>query len=132
MGCLDGSSGQPEPGVGLQAASDTKSQIIHVDPHGAYDLIQGERPPVVLDIRTAEELSSGIIDGAVHRDFRSEDFTASLADLPVDRTILVTCASGGRSRRSLAVLQRAGFTNLVHLDGGMQAWAATGLPVSKP
>ena len=118
--------------AGLQVASNIKAQVIHVDPQGAYALMQGESPPVILDVRTVAELSSGIIDGAVHRDFRSEDFAASLADLPADRPILVTCASGGRSSRSLAVLQRAGFSNLVHLDGGMQAWAAAGLPVTKP
>ena len=131
-GCLDGSAGQTEPGAGLQAASNIKAQVIYVDPQGAYGLIQAESPPVILDVRTAAELSSGIIDGAVHRDFRSGDFAASLAGLPPDRPILVTCASGGRSSRSLAVLQRAGFTNLLHLDGGMRAWAAAGLPVAKP
>ena len=30
------------------------------------------------------------------------------------------------------LLQAAGHTDLVHLDGGMNAWRAAGLPVVKP
>ena len=123
-GCAGGSADQ--------GAAEAGAQVVHVDPQGAQALLRGDTPPVVLDIRTAGEVASGIVDGAVHLDFHGKDFASSLAGLPTDRAILVTCASGGRSTRALPVLQAAGLTDLVHLDGGMNAWRAAGLPVVKP
>lgn len=46
------------------------------------------------------------------------------------KNLLVACAAGKRSAMAAAELSQAGYTNLLDVDGGFQAWTAAGLPVS--
>ncbi|MEZ4667215.1 MAG: molybdopterin-synthase adenylyltransferase MoeB [Anaerolineae bacterium] len=47
-----------------------------------------------------------------------------LAQIPLDREIVVLCRSGKRSADSIKFLQQAGYTNkLVNVKGGILAWA---------
>jgi rhodanese-related sulfurtransferase len=39
------------------------------------------------------------------------------------------CQTGTRSQLAAAKLRAAGFTRVVHVDGGTNAWAMAGLPV---
>jgi rhodanese-related sulfurtransferase len=48
-----------------------------------------------------------------------------------DERIVVTCRSGGRSLKAASSLVVLGFTNLLNLDGGMQAYVEAGLPVER-
>jgi molybdopterin/thiamine biosynthesis adenylyltransferase/rhodanese-related sulfurtransferase len=47
----------------------------------------------------------------------------ALAELPQDRQIVLHCKSGARSAEALAALHKAGFSNAVHLGGGVLGWA---------
>jgi rhodanese-related sulfurtransferase len=49
---------------------------------------------------------------------------------PARRTILY-CASGGRSALAADTLQRMGYANVAHLDGGIKAWKEGGRPVEE-
>ncbi|HSV68149.1 MAG TPA: adenylyltransferase/sulfurtransferase MoeZ [Mycobacteriales bacterium] len=48
---------------------------------------------------------------------------AALATLPQDRQVVLYCKSGVRSAEALAVLKQAGFSDAVHVQGGVTAWA---------
>jgi rhodanese-related sulfurtransferase len=52
-----------------------------------------------------------------------------LAELPGDRPILVYCAGGYRSSIAASLLQRAGFSRVSEIAGGIAAWEAAQLPV---
>ncbi|PRW64800.1 adenylyltransferase/sulfurtransferase MoeZ [Actinopolyspora mortivallis] len=47
----------------------------------------------------------------------------ALAELPQDRQIVLHCKSGGRSAEALSALHKAGFSDAVHLGGGVLGWA---------
>ncbi|MGA9873447.1 MAG: adenylyltransferase/sulfurtransferase MoeZ [Rhodococcus sp. (in: high G+C Gram-positive bacteria)] len=47
----------------------------------------------------------------------------ALAELPQDRRIVLHCKTGIRSAEALAVIKQAGFTDALHLQGGIVAWA---------
>ena len=49
-------------------------------------------------------------------------------EFPQDRAapIALYCRSGSMSAQASAILLEAGYTNVVDLDGGMNAWAASG------
>jgi sulfur-carrier protein adenylyltransferase/sulfurtransferase len=47
----------------------------------------------------------------------------ALAELPLDKPIVLHCKTGARSAEALAALHRAGFRDAVHVGGGVVGWA---------
>ncbi len=105
--------------------------IENVDVNKAAELLESNEEIVVLDVRTPEEYQSVRIAGAVNIDYRAADFAEKLAELDKDKTYLVHCAAGGRSAKSRDMMEKAGFTSIYHMDGGMGAWEKAGKPVEK-
>jgi glyoxylase-like metal-dependent hydrolase (beta-lactamase superfamily II)/rhodanese-related sulfurtransferase len=79
-------------------------------------------PPHVLDIRTPSEWQAGHIDGAQH--LVLDDLPARLAEIPRARELVIVCKSGYRSSIATSLLEKAGFTRVTDLAGGMDAWSA--------
>jgi rhodanese-related sulfurtransferase len=52
-----------------------------------------------------------------------------VTELPKDKDIVVVCRSGRRSQSGASILQKAGFTNVSSLSGGLNAWTAANYPV---
>ena len=84
---------------------------------------------VVLDIRTSAEYAGGHLPNA--RNIPLAELEKRLGELKSNKPVLICCASGARSGRALAVLEKAGRTDIYNLDGGLQAWSQAGLPVVK-
>lgn len=86
---------------------------------------------VVLDVRTPEEFAAGHVPGA--RNVSHDQIAARLAELSglKDRQVVLYCRSGRRSALAGDVLQRAGFSKLLHLEGDWQGWEAAQLPVER-
>jgi phage shock protein E len=85
----------------------------------------------ILDVRTAQEVASGTLPGAVNIDFFAPDFTKQLGRLDKTKPVFVYCAVGGRSGKATQQLQQAGFKTVYNLTGGMQAWQQAGYPTTK-
>ena len=83
----------------------------------------------ILDVRDTTEFAAGHINNA--KNIPVAELSKRIAELEKQKahTVLTVCASGTRSATASAVLTRAGFANVVSLDGGMSAWQAQGLPV---
>lgn len=103
----------------------------NLHPRQAAQWLETDKNVVVLDVRTPAEYKAGHLKGAVNVDYNAPDFEQQLARLDKAKPYLVHCAVGGRSTKSLPVLQKLGFKNVRHLDGGMQAWQQAGLPMIK-
>jgi len=54
-----------------------------------------------------------------------------LASFDRERPVVTVCRAGGRSAQATLVLQRAGFTKVANLAGGMLQWHAQGLAVAE-
>jgi hydroxyacylglutathione hydrolase len=87
------------------------------------------RPPFLLDVRGDEEFAGGHIPGAtpIHLGLLPN----RLNEVPRDRPLIVTCGGGYRASTAASVLERNGYANVASLDGGMDAWAAAGLPTQR-
>jgi hydroxyacylglutathione hydrolase len=57
------------------------------------------------------------------------DLPDRLSELPRDRPIAAICRVGYRAAVAAGVLERAGFTDVTWVDGGVPAWRRAGYPV---
>lgn len=89
--------------------------------------IRGAEPPLVLDVRQADEYAAGHVPGARH--LMAGDLPDRLAELPRDRAIATICASGYRASVAASLLRQAGFHHVAWVEGGLPTWQAAGLPV---
>ena len=103
----------------------------------AMDLIEGGNA-LVVDVRDAPEVeASGKVAGAVHvsrgmLEFRADPESPYYNEaFSKDRTVVLYCASGGRSALAGKALQDLGFTDVRNL-GGFQGWAEAGGAIDKP
>lgn len=85
---------------------------------------------IILDVRTADEFNTGHIDKAVLIDYRSKDFSKQIKSLDPNKEYLVYCRSGVRSSQAIDSLKALGFNHLVELEGGINAWKQSKLPVA--
>lgn len=104
--------------------------VKNVDAKEAAKLVASGKV-TVLDVRTTEEFADGHIAGATNINFMAKDFAAQVGQLDRNKTYLLHCASGGRSKRCLPQMKQLGFKEIIHLDGGMAAWEEAGNPVAK-
>ncbi|MGC3959441.1 MAG: rhodanese-like domain-containing protein [Verrucomicrobiota bacterium] len=104
--------------------------VKNVDAKEAAKLVAAGKV-TVLDVRSMEEFAEGHIAGATNINFMAKDFAAQVSQLDRNKTYLLHCASGGRSKRCLPQLKQLGFKEIIHLDGGMGAWEDAGNPVAK-
>jgi rhodanese-related sulfurtransferase len=88
-----------------------------------------ETPPFIVDVREPAEIeSNGYIAGAINIPIR--DLLKNLDKLPAqDQKIVVTCASGHRGSLGMVALRLLGYTDVVNLNGGMNAWVKAEFPV---
>ncbi|MBV8255664.1 MAG: thioredoxin fold domain-containing protein [Chitinophaga sp.] len=84
----------------------------------------------VFDVRTAGEYNSGHIANALQADYnRQDEFLERVKYLDKKKPVYVYCLGGGRSAKAVAWMRENGFTNVVDLEGGINAWKQAGLPV---
>jgi Rhodanese-related sulfurtransferase len=84
---------------------------------------RGERDFVLVDVREPIEWDIVTI-GADEEFIPKGDFLngSALEKLPQDKQIVLFCKVGGRSAEALAVLKGAGFSDAIHVGGGINAW----------
>ena len=82
--------------------------------------VDGDDPPVLLDVREPGETSAGVIENAVTIPLGQLEQRVNELD-PVARTV-VYCASGIRSAVATSLLAAAGFDDVADLRGGFTAW----------
>ncbi len=85
---------------------------------------RGEEDFVLIDVREPAEYEIVSIPGAVlipKNEFLMGD---ALSQLPQDKPIVLHCKVGGRSAEVLAVVKSAGFSDAVHVGGGVVAWVS--------
>jgi len=101
---------------------DNVNPVKHVEAAEARTLLTSNPEIQVLDVRTKGEYKRGHIEGAIRNNYFSTKFKKRLRLLDRNASYLVHCKSGHRSGRVVKIMQKEGFTNIYHLDGGYDAW----------
>jgi len=128
--------------------------VKQVDPRRAYEL-QSRSSYTYLDVRTVGEFTAGHAEGAVNAPiFRRDPATGQMlpnpdflvvveAAFPKVSKLVVGCGSGSRSQHACEILERAGYKELLNIQGGFSGlrdplgqiiqpgWLQLGLPISQ-
>jgi molybdopterin/thiamine biosynthesis adenylyltransferase/rhodanese-related sulfurtransferase len=75
----------------------------------------------LVDVREPAEWEIVRIPGAVL--IPKGDLPSKLSELPQDKPVVMYCKTGVRSAETLALLKNAGFSDALHVQGGVTAWA---------
>jgi rhodanese-related sulfurtransferase len=99
--------------------------------------LMGKGNTLVVDVRDAAEVEqSGKVAGAVHVPRGMLEFRADPEspyhdqNFAKDKTVIVYCASGGRSALSGQALKELGYSEVYNL-GAFKDWAEAGGPIDK-
>jgi rhodanese-related sulfurtransferase len=111
-------------------ASRARSGGQSVGPMDAVRLLN--QGALVLDVRSQAEFDSGHILDAKHVPQDQLAGSAEALKKYKDKVVIACCESGMRSGAAARVLQAQGFTKVVNLKGGLQAWRSENLPLVKP
>jgi len=108
-----------------QLVAQVKPQITEISPEETKELVQND-DVVLIDIREESEVEQGSITGAKLIPRGVLEFKISdLQDVNnPDTKIILYCRSGGRSALAAASLQHMGFSNIMSMAGGYEAWKA--------
>ena len=77
--------------------------------------------PIVIDVRSLEEVKTGIIQDAIHIEWTDIEKEISNIDISKDQSIYLYCRSGNRSGKATAILEKMGFTNAKNVGGIIEA-----------
>jgi rhodanese-related sulfurtransferase len=82
----------------------------------------GGSAPQIVDVRNPSEHDAGMIDGAISVPLPT--LQSRVADLDPTVLTVVYCASGVRSSIAASLLRTKGFSDVVDILGGFEAWRA--------
>lgn len=101
-----------------------------ISPAGAVNLINRERA-VVVDVSDTAEFAAGHVGGAKNIPLGQleEKLAATVKNKALP--LILTCQTGARSGRALAIAQKLGYQQAQSLGGGLGAWKTANLPVEK-
>jgi molybdopterin/thiamine biosynthesis adenylyltransferase/rhodanese-related sulfurtransferase len=94
-----------------------------ITPHELRDLLDSGTKIALIDVREPAEWEINHIDGAQLIPSSSITSGEGLTRLPRDRRPVLYCKTGVRSAEALVAVRDAGFAEVVHLRGGIVAWA---------
>ncbi|BBY17150.1 adenylyltransferase/sulfurtransferase MoeZ [Mycolicibacterium litorale] len=109
-------------GVVSEAAAEAAADST-VTPRELRELIDAGKPVALIDVREPVEWDINHIEGAELIPKSAIEAGDGLAKLPHDRIPVLYCKTGVRSAEALAAVKRAGFSDALHLQGGIVAWA---------
>lgn len=104
--------------------------IPRVTAQAVADLMSGDHPPVILDVRTDKERRVDQIANSLHVPL--SQLSDRWSEVPTDRSVVVHCEGGYRSAIAASLLAQHGYQNLSDLVGGIKAWRASQLPLVTP
>jgi adenylyltransferase/sulfurtransferase len=104
-----------------EAAAGSTISVVQLE-HMLKEREESARDFVLLDVREPNEYEINKIPGSVlipKAEFLNGN---ALGQLPADKQIVMHCKTGVRSAETLAIVKGAGWSDAVHVGGGVVAW----------
>jgi glyoxylase-like metal-dependent hydrolase (beta-lactamase superfamily II)/rhodanese-related sulfurtransferase len=112
--------------LSLEARPDLTRSTPRLGAKLASDRLHDTTPPLLLDVRTAQEWDEKHVADAVHMPLNQ--LLDRIDEIPRGRPTIVHCAGGYRSSIASSLLERAGRVDVSEIAGGLVAWEAASLP----
>jgi rhodanese-related sulfurtransferase len=85
----------------------------------------------IVDVRAASEFATGHLPDAKNIPLAELAQRGGELAKHKNKTAIVVCQKGTRAFSAAKILEKAGFTEVLVLDGGIDAWRAQSLPIAK-
>ena len=95
----------------------------------AKSLLEKNKNIYLLDVRTPQEYSQGRVAGSVL--IPIGEFERRISEVPKNRTIVVYCAVGSRSKQVASFLAQQGYKDVYNMTDGIVGWYRNGFPVQR-
>lgn len=89
--------------------------------------LMNEKKLTLVDVRNEDEVRQGYIEGAIHIPLAA--LPSAYEPLLKAETLVFYCHSGVRSAHAAAFMVQHGIEKAFNLNGGILAWAKSGLPI---
>lgn len=100
--------------------------VAMVTPRDLYDQMQAGTAPIIVDVRLPAEWMGLRIGNVLNIPINVLDSEAKRLNPRIP--VLAVCNSAYRSSMGAGVLQKLGFSNVLNMEGGGEAWIEAGLP----
>jgi rhodanese-related sulfurtransferase len=100
-----------------------------ISPTDAATMLKEKKDLQLIDVRTPAEFADGHLAKA--KLIPVQELESRLGEIDKSKPILIYCRSGHRSGNALKILLGKGYAQAKHMEGGINAWQAAGLPVTK-
>jgi rhodanese-related sulfurtransferase len=85
--------------------------------------LENDSNAIILDVRTEEECSEGIIPKSINIDiYKGQGFIYKIEELDKTKNYYVYCKAGGRSAQACSIMKQLGFDSTYNLSGGFMNW----------
>lgn len=95
----------------------------------AKALLDKNKNVYLLDVRTAQEYSQGKLAGSVL--IPIGEFERRVREVPKNKTIIVYCAVGSRSKPVANFLAQQGYKEVYNMTDGIVGWYRNGFPIQR-
>lgn len=112
--------------IGLPLSAQSFIKTVNADVF--YAKFRSNPDALIIDVRPAFKFEENRIKGAFLAE-KESDLKDLVEKEDKNRTILVYCQIGDRSKRAVKVLKELGFTRIYELDLGLVTWLQAGYPI---
>ncbi len=95
----------------------------------AKSLLDKNRNIYLLDVRTPQEYSQGKLAGSVL--IPISELERRINEVPKNKTILVYCAVGARSKPAANFLAKQGYKEVYNMTDGLVGWYRNKFPIQR-
>jgi rhodanese-related sulfurtransferase len=100
-------------------------------PLQATQMMNRGKATAIVDVRSSDEFANGHLRDAKNIPLADLSNRIGELDKSKTKTVIVVCQSGARADKAARQFKAAGFEDVYTLDGGVAAWTAAGLPLTK-
>lgn len=103
--------------------------VQNISSREAKTLLEKNRNIFLLDVRTPQENSQARLPGTVL--IPIGEFERRMGEVPKNKTILVYCAVGSRSKPVAEFLAQRGYKDVYNMTDGIVGWYRNGFPLQR-